>query len=105
MEPLRAVKNFIPVEVTGPALGDCRVCTVIDDLARPLIGTCFEEIDADPVARAANTADIDAEAADLSNAGLGDIVVRERRHELGVKAVVGECYRDVGFAAAECRFE
>ena len=48
---------------------------------------------------------LDAQAAELREAHLGDVVLRKTGHESGIHAVIGQRYGHVGLTAAESDVE
>ncbi|MPM56826.1 hypothetical protein SDC9_103641 [bioreactor metagenome] len=103
VEPVRAVKDFFPVEIRGRDFRDRRVCAVVDDLRRSHTGTGLRVIDADPLAAAPDERSVDTESAKLPKRRIRHRVLGERRYERDRLSVVRERDGDVCLGASECR--
>ena len=100
VEPVRPLKDLVPVEVGGGGGGDGGAGPVIDDLGGPLAGALLQEVDAHPVAAPDDVGHIHAVAAHLVDGGLSDVVGGELGDESGVQPVIGQGDGHVGLAAA-----
>ena len=104
MEPADALKGLIPVNVAGLGQRDGRIFAVVDDLARQLVRTGFEEVDAHAALAALDALRVHAEAAQLLHALVAQRVFRQNRQVGRVLAVVRQRHGHIGLAAAESRF-
>ena len=100
MEPVGTFHDGVEVEVGGVGLGNGRVCTVVDDLARTHGGTALKIVDAYAVAAAGDILRLYAVAAQGVDGRLADFVLRQFGYEVGFMTVVGAADGYVGFAAA-----
>ena len=60
MEPVSALEDLSPVEIFRSCLGDCGMCTVVDNLGRSLGSTFLKEVDTYTVAAAGDSGSINA---------------------------------------------
>ena len=101
VEPVRTVKNRVPVKIRGNGFLDCGMRTVIDTYGTALRRALFQIIDTDTVAAADDLRGIYAEIAQRVDCRLTDGMFRKLGHINGIHAVVCKGNRDIGFAAAE----
>ncbi len=105
MEPIHTLEGFIPVDIAGLRHGDGRPCAVIDHAAGKLVCAAFDIVDAKAAVSGDDAGGINAEAAQLADAGVCDGVIGQDRQKADVHAVVRERHGHVGLAAAEGSFQ
>ena len=101
MEPVGSLEDLVPVHHAGLDLGDGGMGPVIDDFGAARNGAGLQVIDPHAVTAPDDAVGADAEAAELRDAHVGDVVLGKTGDELGVDAVIGQGDSHVGLAAAE----
>ena len=105
VEPLHALKNGIPVEISRSRLGNGGMGAVINAHAGTLGSALLVEVDAHTVAAAGDLAGVHTVAAQAVHRRLADGVGGQLGDVSGVQAIVGQADGHVGLTAAESEFQ
>ena len=105
MEPVHTLEGFVPVDIAGLCQRDRGIRAVIDDLARQLVCAALQVINAHTTLAADDLLCAHAKIAQLADAGVCNIVLRQNSQKFRVHAVIckGDCH--VRLAAAEGSFQ
>jgi hypothetical protein len=105
VEPVHALEDGIPVEVSGGSQLNGGVGAVIDADGTTLRSALLVEVDANAIAAAGDLAGVNAVAAQAVHSGLTDGMGGQLGNEGCVDAVVGQRNGNIGLAAAEAELQ
>ena len=105
VEPVRAVKDLIPIKLRSRGRGNGGACAVINDLARTLGSALLTVVNTKARAAAQHQRGVHTVAAQLVDGALTNLVRGDLADESCVHAVVGKRHSHIGLAAGIGRFK
>ena len=81
------------------------MCAVINHLARPRDSTRFQVINSHAVPAFDTVIHVHPKPAEFGQTSLGNVIVRKRRHEMRILAVIRKRHRHIRLASPESRLE
>lgn len=99
VEPLGTLKDLIEVELFSLGLGNSRMGTVVDDLARTHRGACLCIVQTDTVTTTDDVAGVDTVTAQGVDGDLTNLMLGQLGHKHSLMTIVGQAHRHISLTA------